>query len=77
MVSAFSRPDRVPVGQVHVPLLHGLGHLVDAEAARGQRPRVHLQAHSVLLGAEDADLGHAAHGGDALGQHGLRVVVHP
>ena len=53
----------------------GLLDLVDADAARGQRARIDLHAHGVLLRAEHRDLRHAADRRDALGEVGLRVLV--
>ena len=44
--------------------------------ARGQRARVDLHAHRVLLRAEDRDLRHAADRRDALREVRLRVLVH-
>ena len=41
-----------------------------------RRVRVELDAHRVLLRAEDLHLGHAADRGDALRQDGLGVLVH-
>ena len=43
--------------------------------ARGERARVELDAHRVLLRAEHLHLGHAADRRDALGEEGLRVLV--
>ena len=72
LVRAVERPR----GQVDVRLRDGLLHLVDADAERGQLARIELDAHRVLLRAEDLDLRHAADHRDALGEHGLRVLVH-
>ena len=62
-------------GQVDVALGDGAGHLVDAEALRGQRLRVHLDADGVLLRAVDLHLGHAVDHRDALGHQRLAVFV--
>ena len=62
--------------EVHVALGDGLLDLVDADAPRGQRVGVELNAHGVLLRAEHLHLGHAVDRGDALRQQRLRVLVH-
>ncbi len=62
-------------GQVDVGVADGGAHLVDADAARGQRVGVELDAHGVLLAAEHLHLRHAGHRRDALRHHRLRVLV--
>ena len=62
-------------GEVDVGALDGRAHLVDADAAGGERPRVELDAHRVLLRAEDLDLGHAGDRRDPLRHHRLAVLV--
>ena len=64
-------------GQVDVRLRHRLLDLVDADAARGERVRVDLHAHRVLLLAEHLHLRHAADRRDALREVGLGVLVRP
>ena len=53
-----------------------LGDFVDPDAPGGERVGVELDAHGVLLGAEDLHLGYAGDGGDALGQERLRIFIH-
>ena len=61
--------------EVHVRVPDRLGHLVDADAAAGERVRVDLDAHGVLLRAEDLHLRDAAHHRDALREQDLGVLV--
>ena len=63
-------------GQVDVGGGHRLLDLVDADAAGGERARIDLHAHGVLLRAEHLDLGHAVDRRDPLGEQRLGVVVH-
>ncbi len=72
---AFSAPQSVPVGRFTLWCADGADHLVDADAPRGQRLRVQLDAHGVLLRAVDLHLRHAADHRQALGDERLRVLV--
>ena len=69
------RPVEDPRRQVDVGAAHGVGDLVDADAAAGELPRVDHDAHGVLLRAVDLDLRHARDGRDALRHHDLAVLV--
>src|SRR5678816_3036483 len=60
---------------VYVATVEGLPYFVDADAAGGQRARVELHPHGVLLRAEDLHLRDTGDGRDALGEVRLRVLV--
>ncbi len=59
-VNAVFAPQSVPVGRLTFAAATAAADLVDADAARRQRVRVELDAHRVLLRAEDLDLRDAA-----------------
>ena len=63
-------------GQIHVALLHGARNIVNADAARGKRVGIHLDAHGVFLRAVHENLGNSAHLRDALGEQCFGVLVH-
>ena len=69
------RPVQRTGGQLAVGGHDGLGNLVNAEAARGQRVRVKLHAHGVFLLAVDDHLRHALDHGEALADEGVGVFV--
>ena len=52
-----------------------LAHFVDADRARRQLPRVHIDADRELLRPEDVDLRHAADHRDALRDIRLRDLI--
>ena len=52
-------------------------HVLEADAARRQRPRVDLDMRRIGLLAEDARLGHARHGRELLRQDRVGVIVDP
>ena len=69
------RPGDGPGRRVDVPVLERGLDFVDADLARGERVRIELRVHRVLLAAEHLHLRHAAHRRDALRDARLRVLV--
>ena len=64
-----------PRGHVHIAVLDGLCHFIDADPFARQRHGVEFHSHGILLRAEDLHLGHAKDSGDPLSQQGLGVLV--
>ncbi|MNC85605.1 hypothetical protein D3C83_12140 [compost metagenome] len=62
--------------EVDVVPVDRLLHFVEPDAARGERLGIELDAHGVLLAAENLDLRHAVDRGDALREQRFRVFVH-
>ena len=62
-------------GQVRVGVADRRRHLLEADAPRSERARVELDAHRVLLRAEDRHLRDARHGRDTLRHEVHRVAV--
>ena len=67
---------QVACWEVDVPLRDGVLDLVDPDPARREGGRIDLDPHRILLRSEDLYLRNAAHHGDALGQEGLRMLIH-
>ena len=53
-------------GQVHVGIGDGVGNFINADLPCGQRSRIKLRPHCILLRAKNLYLRHAAHHREAL-----------
>ena len=69
------RPPQNARRQIDVLIADGARDLVDTNLAIRQRRRIELHTHRVLLRAVDDDLRDTSYHRDALGQHGLAVLV--
>ena len=69
------RSEKSSGGQVDVGILDGVRHLIDADAARGQRLGIKLHPHRVFLRAIQLHLRHAGDHGDALRHQRVGVVI--
>ena len=62
-------------GKIGVALRKRRTNLIDADASRGERIRVDLNANGILLRSVHIHLGNAIHCGDALRNVHLRVLI--
>ena len=60
-MNACFGPSQPARGQIHVALLDGALHFIDSDTVRGETVRIHLNAHGILLRAENLHAGNAAH----------------
>ena len=69
------RAEKGSGGQVDVGILDGVRHLINADAARGQRLGIKLHPHGVFLRSIQLHLRHAGDHGNALRHERVRVVI--